>query len=543
MKKTLIIFATSSVLLSSCATIFMPKKQKVTINTGQSDATVYVDKEEFGKGSIVTDKVKKDGAKQVIIKTPGYKDNYHALVQTHRSIGYWVAQPFNLGWFIYYGFFVDAMMPKNMSFDKVNDMTVSDKLITKKATDKYIDISNIKLDIKNKDKDIKLFYLKHSPDLLKDIEAAEKKKDTKDAKAEAQKLKKKKKKGASLSDEDQKLAYDDTKFSYNVYKTLKTTGFIDTVNKVFADNNNTLVLEGSIKKVNIYRVYSKKYFGAYLKSKIFLTWYIKNTYDEILDSIETKDYSGEFVDSYGYSDGKTNDVFEKMFADAIDISYLNLHKNPKLQKYIKAENNFAISDPSLTLTTPSSSISDKADAALASVIVKTKAGHGSGFAITNDGYIVTNYHVIAGRLNNKIQAITVINSAGEELQATVVRFNKYRDLALLKVNKTFEKAFKCTNVKSFKNLQDVYTIGAPKSVELGQSISSGVISNERKNNNNNLLQLGMSVNGGNSGGPLFDAQGTLHGVIVSKLVGQNTEGVSFAIPGYLIQEYLNINYK
>ena len=126
------------------------------------------------------------------------------------------------------------------------------------------------------------------------------------------------------------------------------------------------------------------------------------------------------------------------------------------------------------------------------------------------------------------------------MDVTVVRVNKFRDLALLKVTKTFEKAFVVSSTKTFKNMQDAYTIGAPKSLELGQSISAGVISNERKANNNNLLQLGMSVNSGNSGGPLFDATGILHGVIVSKLVGENTEGVSFAIPSYLIEEYLKI---
>jgi S1-C subfamily serine protease len=137
----------------------------------------------------------------------------------------------------------------------------------------------------------------------------------------------------------------------------------------------------------------------------------------------------------------------------------------------------------------------------------------------------------------------VLTSGGEELEAQVVRYNKFRDLALLKVNKKFDKAFRFSNVKLFENLQDVYTIGAPKSIELGQSFAMGVISNERKINNNDLLQLGMSVNGGNSGGPVFDAKGNLHGVIVSKLAGQNTEGVSFAIPGYRIEEYLNIHYK
>ena len=53
----------------------------------------------------------------------------------------------------------------------------------------------------------------------------------------------------------------------------------------------------------------------------------------------------------------------------------------------------------------------------------------------------------------------------------------------------------------------------------------------------------MPVNGGNSGGPLFNKEGVLDGVIVSKLVGESTEGISFAIPAYKIGEYLKISYN
>jgi len=107
----------------------------------------------------------------------------------------------------------------------------------------------------------------------------------------------------------------------------------------------------------------------------------------------------------------------------------------------------------------------------------------------------------------------------------------------------FEKVFLLSDTKTFKNLSEVYTIGAPKSVELGQSVSLGLISNERTTNNNNLLQLNININGGNSGGPLFEKNGTLQGIIQSKLVGKDTEGVGFAIPSYLVSSYLNIQYK
>ena len=184
------------------------------------------------------------------------------------------------------------------------------------------------------------------------------------------------------------------------------------------------------------------------------------------------------------------------------------------------------------------------DAAASSVIVKRKdGGHGSGFAITNDGYILTNFHVLAGKYYDKLQEVTVVLNNGEEVPVKIVRYNRSRDIALLKVDKTFENPFKLTSKKSFKDLQEVYTIGAPKSIELGQSVSSGLISNERKSVDATLLQLSMSVNPGNSGGPLFDKSGTLHGVVSSKLVGYATEGIGFAIPSYLIPAYLNIKIK
>jgi S1-C subfamily serine protease len=202
---------------------------------------------------------------------------------------------------------------------------------------------------------------------------------------------------------------------------------------------------------------------------------------------------------------------------------------------------FTSKDEKLSIFTPKSSVKTVEEASLASVIIKRNdKGHGSGFAISNDGYILTNFHVIAGKTTDQLEGIKVILSNGEELEAKVVRYNRARDIALLKVDYQFEKAFALKSSKDFNSLQEVYTIGAPKSIELGQSITKGLISNERNANNNSLLQLSISINGGNSGGPLFDTNGLLHGVIQSKLVGYATEGVGFAIPSYLIADYLNI---
>ena len=145
-------------------------------------------------------------------------------------------------------------------------------------------------------------------------------------------------------------------------------------------------------------------------------------------------------------------------------------------------------------------------------------------------------------LLDKFDTIRVINAKGEEKIATVVRYNRNVDLALLKVDMLFESPFRLPEAKNFNVLQTVYAIGTPKSRELGQSVSVGIISSERKAKNLELIQLSMSVNSGNSGGPVIDDKGALCGVVVSKLFGFGTEGIGFAIPAYKIAQYLNISY-
>ncbi len=508
MKKLLIIlFLIVPVFIGSSAFKFIIKSGKVTVSSNNKDSKIFVDNEEIGVGSCTLNVER--GIHQVVLQTPGYKNTYYCLFSSQDAT--------NLD-----------------EGNKIND---------RKEHEKFIEILCVKLKIKDKNKD----YISEKVHWEKDIDAAiiaaDKRQKSEANQEEVIELKNNKNKGASLNGEKTENP-NDVIFIGNLYKTLKKSGFIDTVNKVFADNNNTLVLEGEVRRVVHYSI--NKSLDNYEKVKLDLVWYIENTYEEKIDSISTQILSGDFS-SYStyyqkYKSSSMENYESKMFNDAIEISYLNLYKDPTFAKYINQEKDFTISDPLLSLAAPKNAVVDKTDASLASVIVKTGRGHGSGFAITQNGFIITNYHVIAGKIGDKQSSIKIITANGDELEGKVVRYNKYRDLALIKVDKEFEKAFKLTNVKSFKNLDLVYTIGTPKSVELGQSVSSGVISNERKNNNNNLLQLGMSVNTGNSGGPVFDNNGILHGVIEAKLIGNNTEGVAFAIPAYLIQEYLNLKY-
>jgi len=541
-KLSLLLFLLAFIGLSSCVSIVYPRKQKVTINTDNKESHVYVDNIEVGKGKTVVARVKKKGAKQVVVQTPNSKDNYYVLLPVKRAIGFYPLYLCNI--VNLYGFLLDPMVKYGMSFEKLNAMPAALKFPSKAAGDKYINLLGVKVDVKNTEKDFVNFDIYYSKDIQKKFDKAEKNKMEKDIKKEKKEAKKNN--GVKkLDDESKKIKNDESQFSESIYKTLKKTGYVDTVNQIFKDNNNTLSIEGVIKKVNTYTVSGKQY-SRYFKSKVFMNWYFRNTYGELLDSTKTEDYSGDFCVAYEdvYNTEAYKEKFYKMYADAVDNSFLNLQKNNTFKKYIRIDNStIAKTNPLLSIKKPVSYVKELSDATYASVIIKRKdGGHGSGFAITNDGYILTNFHVVSGKKFDKIEDVKVILSNGEELSAKVVRFNREKDIALVKIEKTFDKAFLLLKEKSYKNLLEVYTIGAPKSIELGQTVSIGLISNERKVNNNDLLQLSMSVNSGNSGGPLFEKSGALHGVIASKLVGIGTEGISFAIPSYLIFDFLNISY-
>jgi S1-C subfamily serine protease len=533
-----IILLTALLSLSSCAAIFLPRNQKVTIRTNNKESKVYIDKEEVGKGSTVVTKVRKSGAKQVVVQTPGYKDAYYTLIPIRRPNAYWVCIVLDIP--TIYGCSFDPIIPKSKNYASDNLMPSTYKYINRTPDQRYIDLSAIKLNITNKNKDLNDYYVNYSENQMEEFKNAEKKRVESVKKEEARKQKKKK--NTNMLAEENEIKYDDTQFSVDIYKTLKKTGFVDTINTLFSDNSNTLRIEGSIHKASVFHVSGLDYYsGRYEKARLDIMWKVKNNFDEVLDSVSLQSFSGD----YNIPDYTADDkMVQRMFADAVDNSYSDLLKNEKFKNYLRIDTVMSIKDPLLAISTPKSVVKEVSDAAAASVIIKRKSGgHGSGFAITNDGYILTNFHVIAGDKTTQLEDIKVLLSSGEELTAKVVRFNRMRDVALLKVDHSFDKAFKLGKEKSYKQLMEVYTIGAPKSIELGQSVSIGLISNERNFNKTTLLQLSMSINPGNSGGPLFDKSGALQGIVSSKLVGYATEGVGFAIPSFKIANYLNLSVK
>jgi len=182
----------------------------------------------------------------------------------------------------------------------------------------------------------------------------------------------------------------------------------------------------------------------------------------------------------------------------------------------------------------------KVSSALKSVVtVAASDGHGSGCIISSDGYVVTNYHVIADGLN----AYPVHLQDGRVLQARVVRYHPVYDLALLKIDTTGLEPFHMSFDEGIAVGEEAYALGTPYDIDLGASVTKGIISGKRKDANRTLIQTDVSISPGNSGGALINEQGTLLGIVNEKVLGMGVEGIGFAIPTYFLPSALKLEFK
>ena len=160
------------------------------------------------------------------------------------------------------------------------------------------------------------------------------------------------------------------------------------------------------------------------------------------------------------------------------------------------------------------------------------ASSGSGFIITQDGYIVTNHHVVSGA-----SSVTVTLYDGTEYPATVVGSDSDYDVAVLKINATGLQPVTLGNSSSVNVGDSVLAIGNPLG-ELTFSMSQGIVSCcDRAINVDgtpfNMIQVDASINPGNSGGPLMNLYGEVVGIVSAKYSSYSdttVEGLGFAIP-------------
>lgn len=157
---------------------------------------------------------------------------------------------------------------------------------------------------------------------------------------------------------------------------------------------------------------------------------------------------------------------------------------------------------------------------------------GSGVAIRDGGYILTNQHVVSGA-----KSITIYFADKTSGQASLVWQNPSQDLAIIKSSIDMPYLVTASGMPSVG--EDVVAIGTPLSLDFGHTVTKGIVSAlnrtvEVENSNKtvtymqNLIQHDASINPGNSGGPIINSRGEVVGI--NTLKASDAEGIAFAIP-------------
>ncbi len=175
---------------------------------------------------------------------------------------------------------------------------------------------------------------------------------------------------------------------------------------------------------------------------------------------------------------------------------------------------------------------------------------GSGFVLTEDGYIISNYHVVEGGTE-----LTVTMRDGNEYAATLAGYDEQNDISLLKIEATGLSAVTLGSSDDLIVGDMVVAIGNPLG-ELSFTQTVGYISGKDRTVSTdgsiiNMLQTDTAINPGNSGGPLFNMKGEVVGITTAKYSGTTSsgasiEGIGFAIPisdvSQKIQDLLDYGY-
>lgn len=254
-----------------------------------------------------------------------------------------------------------------------------------------------------------------------------------------------------------------------------------------------------------------------------------------------------------------NSIFIYILYGQLQINYNNL-KGELSELKVDTQMQFNQLSETLTetqgdienLDTQISSIDDKFDKLKASVsadfsgiiedvvksvvTIKTDVGEGTGFIITSDGYIVTNYHVIEGA-----KAATIYTYDEVTHEVALVGYNQIIDIALLRIDGDYER-LRLGDSNEAETGEEVIAIGNPLGLQF--SVSDGIISaihREGPNGLNIYLQTTAELNPGNSGGPLINKEGRVIGMNNFKI--SDSEGLGFALESNSIKDAVNDIYQ
>jgi|GEM_PF-292864 serine protease Do len=336
--------------------------------------------------------------------------------------------------------------------------------------------------------------------------------------------------------EENAIKHRNTQFADTLNHILSTWNYQDTNRGFFSHvYNGAYYLKCEVNDFSIVGV------DRYMFVDFKCNWKIYGTTSDNEIYSYTTDCSSSWL---GYSEGDfefdefATDVFQRSMAEFLNTDEVQkcLHDKNATESVIKKWAPINITE------TAKDSVKNLDEAITAVVTVVVSEGHGSGCIISPDGYVITNHHVTTEDTSAKVK---ILFSNGDSTTATVLRSNAEYDLAILKLDKPGPyKYFPVDTVTHEIPIgDDVFAIGTPESIFLGQTLTKGIISGERSAGNKTIIQTDVSINPGNSGGALVSPSGHLLGIVNAKMKGEGIQGIGFAIPASYIDDALKVQFS
>lgn len=286
-------------------------------------------------------------------------------------------------------------------------------------------------------------------------------------------------------------------------------------------------------RVNLCEI--KAWWGVHITDKSGGSAYIKVNW-EIYDALRKKVVATLTTEGIAYQDEPVETGRKLLLLNALSDAAERLGKQNKFYQIMTSKGYEPIQNPkklnALILNADMkpyrSALEDHYEFVRRGVVtVRNSAGHGSGFFINDEGYALTNAHVVGSA-----QSVALIDFSGTQFMADVIRTDEEQDVALIKADVT-QNHFLPISRDFVKPLDKVYGIGSPGAESFKNTITHGVISAIRQNKKTDKrhYQVDMTMAKGESGGPLLDENGNVIGIMSRILVPSDAQsGFGYVIP-------------
>jgi len=334
----------------------------------------------------------------------------------------------------------------------------------------------------------------------------------------------------SSSDEPVQIQYSNLDEDLN--EVLQKQGYFPEMMDGMFHKGDAILLNGQLFEVNEHRV------QGIVRYNLKTAWWLYNAFGLETDTVTIENQSNWSL--YNFSDpGFDRDLIAEAMVESM-FAALEVHSLEKrLGRIENLEKEWKKDWEIISIPDRAEPAGKVANALESVVTIAASDGHGSGCIISSDGYIVTNQHVVS----DTSLAYTVYFNSGETANAQILRYHPVYDLALLKVDTVGLRPFALDLSESIHIGEEAYAMGTPYDIDLGASVTKGIISGKRKDGERTLIQTDVSISPGNSGGALINSEGTLIGVVNEKVLGLGVEGIGFAIPTHVIEEALYLQFE